>query len=488
MKKIKYLLLLIIFCFPLLTLAEPENKEDEQKQEEEVKEEYLNTLEGAEKISPGDVITYELKVKSSGAVSEYSTTLTYENTVIELISVENSDNFKGSNAITKSPTELTFKHDTGITGEMTVARIKFRAIKDGNKSDCTITLDGRVKIEDGTIKTTPKYTKNLSIKSTDNTLKSLKLNGTDIVNFKPTLYSYTQEVDSSMLYANIDAELNSATATFKEGFAPRSVPLEYGENKIEIKTAAASGDEKTYIITLIKPDNRGTDNSLKNIILNSGKIKLDFDSKTLLYYIKTYKLDEVNVEPVLKDTKATFKVEKDEKLKIGENNINIIVTSEQGESKTYKIVIDNVDYTVDTSLKDINIIVLGGQIDIDFSKEIYDYDIIYKSRYKDSVVVIPTLSNEEEAKIDQELLEKTSKNIKAGSKVEIRVTGLDGSESTYILNFVKDERINFFFIFFLILIIVLSVILYKLYKNRKIDKNTKEKDLEKTKKIVKIGT
>ena len=303
MKKIKYLLLLIVFFYPFLTFAEPETDENEGNEQtvekEEVKEEiYLNTLEGIEKISPGDVVTYELKVKSTGAVSEYNVTLTYENTVIELISVENSGNFKGNNSITKSPVELTFKHDTGITGEITVAVLKFRAVKDGNKSDCTITLDGRVKIEGETIKTMPKYTKNLSIKSTDNTLKSLKLNGTDIVNFKPTLYSYTQEVDSSMLYANIDAELNSTTATFKEGFGSRSIPLEYGENQIEIKTVADSGDEKTYVITLIKPDNRGTDNSLKNIILNSGKIKLDFDSKTLLYYIKTYKLPEIYGEPV----------------------------------------------------------------------------------------------------------------------------------------------------------------------------------------------
>lgn len=486
-KKIKYLILTLLLVFPIFADAiEEESLENNAEKKEIVA---TNILEGVEKASPGEVITYELKVKSDVAIKEYNATLTYENTVLELISVENSGSFKGNNSITKSPVELTFKHDSGVVGESSVCKLSFRVLTTG-KSDSIITLDGRViTFDDGTINNIEKYSKNLSVKSTDNTLKSLKINGHDVVNFKPNQYSYTQEVDSSVVYANIDAELNSSSATFKEGYGSRSVPLEYGENVIEIKVIADSSDEKTYVLTLVKPDNRGTDNSLKNIFLNSGKIKLDFDSKTLLYHIKTYKLETINVEAVAMDSKANIKIEKDEKLKTGENIINIVVTSESGSDKTYKIVIDNVDYNVDTSLKNISIIALGGEIDFDFSKDVFDYDIVYKSRYKDSIVVIPDLSNDTEAKLDQELFDRTSKNIVSGSKVEIRIYGADGSESTYILNFVKDERINFFFILFFVLIIVLSIVLYRLYKNKKNDKMQKnnDKNLEKTKEIVKIG-
>ena len=91
------------------------------------------------------------------------------------------------------------------------------------------------------------------------------------------------------------------------------------------------------------------------------------------------------------------------------------------------------------------------------------------------------------------MLEKTS-IIEPGAVVQIRVYATDGTESMYTITFVKDTRINFFFLLGLIIFIVLLVIFIKLIIKRNKDKNNKEsitkekpKDIEKTKKLQKIN-
>ena len=161
------------------------------------------------------------------------------------------------------------------------------------------------------------FFKTIAIKSTDNTLKDLKLNGKTVVNFSPNTYSYSIQVEAITTTANIDAVLNSPTASFVENYGSRSVQLDYGENVIEIKVKAASNAEKTYVINVNRLDNRGTNNDLKSLILNSGKIKLNFDKDTLEYKIKTYKLDSIDIEALSVDEKATVKIEKPEEIIFG---------------------------------------------------------------------------------------------------------------------------------------------------------------------------
>ena len=210
------------------------------------------------------------------------------------------------------------------------------------------------------------------------------------------------------------------------------------------------------------------------------------------YKIKTYKLDSIDIEALSVDEKATVKIEKPEEIIIGENIINIIVTSEDGNDKTYKVILNNVDYDIDTSLKDIEI--FGCDEELEFDPKIFDYEIIYKSKYKDSIVIKPVINaTDEDVKIDEPLLEKTSV-IEPGTVVQIRVYATDGTESMYTITFVKDTRINFFFLLGLIIFIILLIIFIKLLIKKNKDKNVDEKvinetpkDIEKTKKLQKIN-
>lgn len=300
------------------------------------------------------------------------------------------------------------------------------------------------------------------------------------------------QVEAITTSATIDATLNSQTASFVDKYGPRSIQLDYGENVIEIKVKAASNDEVTYVINVTRLDNRGTNNDLKSLILNSGKVKLNFDKDVLEYKIKTYKLTSIDVEAVAVDSKATVKIESPEEIVIGENIVNIIVTSEDGNEKTYKLILNNVDYDIDTSLKDIEI--FGLDEEFDFDPKIFDYEIRYKSKYKDSIVVKPVINTiDEDVKVDEPLLEKTSSSIEAGSVIQIRVYATDGTESMYTITFVKDTRINFFFLLALAIFIILLIIFIKLLINNKKEnkekniEKTKPKELEKTKKMQKIN-
>ena len=457
--------LLIGICFPKLVLAID-----------------TSTLEGPDLSSPGETISYDIKVNASTTIDEYSATLTYETSILEFIGIENKNNWRGNNSISSSPVELSFSHENGITGETVIATLKFKVKSDVTKADTLLTLEGRaVTQEDDTINNLGKVSKTLAIKSTDNTLKDLKLNGKTIVNFSPNTYSYSMQVEAITTSATIDATLNSQTASFVDKYGPRSIQLDYGENVIEIKVKAASNDEVTYVINVTRLDNRGTNNDLKSLILNSVKVKLNFDKDVLEYKIKTYKLTSIDVEAVAVDSKATVKIESPEEIVIGENIVNIIVTSEDGNEKTYKLILNNVDYDIDTSLKDIEI--FGLDEEFDFDPKIFDYEIRYKLKYKDSIVVKPVINTiDEDVKVDEPLLEKTSSSIEAGSVIQIRVYATDGTESMYTITFVKDTRINFFFLLALAIFIILLIIFIKLLiNNKKENKEKKEKNIEKTK-------
>lgn len=458
-----------------------------------------NSLEGPDMSSPGETITYDIKVKASSTIDKYTANLSYESTVLEFVGVENKDDWKAElkNEGTRDPTTtsipLEFTRESGYIGETTVATIKFKVKSDATKSDAKLTLSGTIGFET-TISNLPEVTKTIAIKSTDNTLKDLKLNGKTVINFSPNTYSYSIQVEAITTSAAIDATLNNQTATFTDKYGPRSVQLDYGENVIEIKVKAASGDEKTYVINVTRLDNRGTNNDLKSLILNSGKVKLNFDKNVLEYKIKTHKLTSIDIEAVPVDSKATVKVEKPEEIIIGENTINITVTSEDGKDKTYKVTFNNVDYDIDTSLKDIEL--FGCDEELKFDPKVFDYEIRYNSKYKDSLVIKPILNTtDEDVKIDEPLLEKTSSTIEAGTVIQIRVYAIDGTESMYTITLVKDTRINFFFLLGLVIFIILLIIFIKLLIDKKKNKGNKKYNyrnftnsrIRKTKRLQKIN-
>ena len=477
-KIISFLIILLVFL-PIAVRAEGEK----------------NDITGPEMSSPGAIIVFSVSIQSpSVEVVQYDGQVTYETSVLELISIKSEGPWEGNNVIASSPLDLRFTNSGIVATSSKVAELTFRVKDDVTKSDTIISISGKLKDRDGNILPTGEpVNKSISIKSTDNSLKDLKVNGNTVLNFSPSLYTYIMQVEQETTTVNIEATTNSSTASFVEKYGPRSIGLDYGENKIEIKVLSASGEEVTYALYITRMDNRGTNNDLKEIVINSGKVKISFDKNTLAYNIRTYKETSVNIVATPVDPKATVRIEKDEKLQFGENVVKIIVVSEDGKEKTYTININNLDRDVDTSLK--NLKISGLDEEFEFDKNVTDYEIIYKVKYKDKLVFIPTINSDtDDVQIDKPLLENTLANLKEGSIVKIRVYATNGAESLYTVTFVADKRINFFFLLSVVVFIILLVIFIRLIINRKKEVPVEpdhlvesEEELAKTKRINKIN-
>ncbi len=451
-------------------------------------------LDTVEVASKGDEISVNIVVVSEKEINEFKSTFTYETGVLEFLNIESkNDGWKMVSDFSKeSPLTLQFNHENGLMGESTVATLKFKIKEDSTKTETIISLEGATKIkEDETIVTLEKVSKTIAVKSKDNSLSDIKFNGETINNFSSKQYEYSFITkDPSVTTANFEATLNDKTATFKEGFAPKTgAPLDYGENKFEIVVVSAYGEEKKYTITVIREDNRGTNNYLKKLLVNSREVQ-NFKRDSLLYSITTHKQETLDIVAEPEDIKATVKIDKPEKLAIGNNKILITVISENKEEKVYTLTVNNLDRDIDTTLSDIEL--FGCDESINFEKDKYDYEVMYKSKYKESLVIKPVLSNDEEAVAS---IKKDLSNLKAGDKVTITVSAKDGTqnvENYYTILFKKDNRINFFLILSLIIFIVLLVTFIKLLISRK-KKQTQvvsvepEIELEKTKRLEKIN-
>ena len=476
MKRIKEILcLFILFLIPINVFAESKS-----------------VIKAPDKASPDQEISIDIVVSDDVAIDSFKANLTYETSVLEILSIENKNDWIDNTELKKeSPLALDFAHNNGIRGETTVATIKFKVKKDVSKSNTVLTLEASTKTkEEGTINTLDKISKTIDIKSTDNTISEIKVNGEPLLNFSPNQYEYEKVVSSSTTTVSFDVTLNDKTATFKDKYAPKkNAPLDYGPNPFEIIVVSASGEERKYVVTIERPDNRGTNNFLKQLIINSNQKLLPFEKTSTKYSVTTHKLETIDISAEAEDPNATVEIKKPDKLVIGSNEVTVTVTSEKKESRVYTITINNLDTDIDTTLK--NIELLGVSESLNFDPNVYDYELTYKSSYKDTLVIKETVNNEDEA-ISSKTPSDCS-NLKAGDKVIITVSAKDGTKNVeryYTITFKKDNRINFFLILSLTIFIVLLVVFIKLViENKKEKKKIEEKEteIEKTKRLEKIN-
>lgn len=474
MKRIKWVIVFLMFVWLLPIEVNAQN--------------FTATLSGTSKASTDDKIDFTISIKSDKEAIGFEATIKYDNTVLEFINISKEDKWTGNNTVESTGNNTLKFTNTGVTGESSVATLRFK-VKSSTQSITTITVDGLRLIlnsssdgEDSTILTTNSITKDISIRSDDNTLKNIKVDDKTIKGFSSSVKEYTLEVDSLTEEINVSATLNDPkNATFVENFGNRTVKLEYGQNKVLIKTKSESGKEAIYTLNVIRKDDRLVNNDLKSIIINGGTIKIDFDPSILSYTIKTYKLDKIEIEAEASDAKAKVKINSPSKLVLGENKVKISVTAVTGDVKEYNLLIVNTDQPTDTRLK--NLSVKG--VNIGFNSDKYDYSIRYDKSYKNGIKIYnTTLSEDVEVKIDG------NENLKEGSVIKITVTALDGSStSEYTITLEKDNRINFFLILDVLIgatLIVLIIIQLRKRKKQKEQnqKIEKEKELEKTKEII----
>ena len=175
-----------------------------------------------------------------------------------------------------------------------------------------------------------------SNKSTNSYLNSIKINNKQIDGFSYDKFNYTIEVDGDT--SSIDISVGTVNSNAKVSGAG-TIKLNDGENKINLVVTAENGNVTTYNLIINKQSKKedivlsGT-NSLKSLVID--KVDFKFDKDTLEYNLKVpFDTEKISISYELEDKSASVDGASEVKLIVGLNKVNLVVTAENGNKKTY---------------------------------------------------------------------------------------------------------------------------------------------------------
>jgi len=286
-----------------------------------------------------------------------------------------------------------------------------------------------VTAEDGTTKT---YTLVINReKSSDNTLSTLEVeNNTLIPNFdKDTLtYSFTTN-DKSL---NITAIPTNQFA--KVVISSNASKLSEGLNVITIDVTSETGETRTYILNVTRV--LSDDNTLRTLEIKNVELNPEFDPEELVYSFDTHE-DNLSITAIANHRYATVEIKNNKTLLEGNNVIEIVVTSESGNARTYTInanrVLDDNTYlatlTTNTGLNE------------EFNKEVYEYT----KTTEDTVLSINAIAESEYSQVvitdaDGNVISTFPTNLELGDNIfYITVTAQNGDVATTSLTITRNE-------------------------------------------------
>ena len=317
----------------------------------------------------------------------------------------------------------------------------------------------------------------------DTTLKNIvissgKLNPSYVASTRSYNVDVTKDIDKITINAVKNNETQKVTGVVKD------YALKFGENKFTITVVAENGNSKDYVITVNRQDTRSTNNNLKSLEIEEGKLNKEFKSDVLEYQMKVlYDVTKLNIKYETEEEHAKVEVLGDvNKLKENENIITLKVTSEKGDVKEYKLVV--------TRLKEGE--TLGNNPDIS-ELNIKGYDINFS---KDKQVYSLKIEKEKTLNIEVILEDPTSSykitgnnDLKDGSIIKINTTSKDGSTREYQIVIEKENKIFLYIIGTILILSIVGLIVYvvisKIKENKDNPKQPKEKDVKVKTNIIK---
>ena len=287
--------------------------------------------------------------------------------------------------------------------------------------------------------------------SSNNNLASLSASGTDLVYIEgKTEYevSYDLSGDEMKIYATLSSE----KATFVKGFGPRKVKLNYGKNEFVLKVRAENGDIKDYNVIVNRKDLRSNNNYLKNIVVN-GKA-LNFDSSKLVYSFSVpYSVSSLNIRTSTVDSSAKYSVIGNTNLKIGNNEVVILVKAKNKDERKYilKVYRSNSEKLPLSSNSKLSLLEVGGY-NLKFKSDQLDYKLTIKDEEQLSIKALAEAENATVKIIG-------NRRLQHGSVVQIRVIAEDGSQEVYKLNILLEGMSNMDKVSVIVIIIVVVLLI-----------------------------
>lgn len=352
-----------------------------------------------------------------------------------------------SNIELPNSASVTFKATSGITGTISnnklivtstsnipngnlgTLQIKFSSDTTGNN---VIKLSN-IKIFNNQeeVDITSDVSATVKVKSTVNTLSSLTLEDCGSCSlspaFKENLTIYIVNTESNKITFNAKANGNAKIV----GAGTKTLTKD--SETFRIIVTSEVGESREYSITVKRNIKKSNDNALKELSIDKGELKLK-ESNGISSYNAVVDSDEVTIIAVANDSKATITGVGKKTLDYGKNEFTIIVTAEDGTSRSYLIVINRTDTrNANAYLKDLTI---DGE-DIDFEKDIIEYEYYVSDDITEiEIDAIPEL---ESSTVEIE----GNKDFKEGENiVTITVKAEDGSEKIYTIVVIKGKIIN----------------------------------------------
>lgn len=298
-----------------------------------------------------------------------------------------------------------------------------------------------------------------SSKSSDASLKSLSITNGNI-DFSSDNTTYNVEVENNVESITVSATANDSKATVT-GAGAKS--LSVGNNKIEVKVVAEDGTtSRTYTINVNRKgsgnegegegntptpevdDNRSSDNNLKSLEVPGHSLSPEFSSDNTSYSIEVdNNVTSIDVNALTNDSKANVTVLGNSGFSIGVNNVNVVVTAEDGSQKVYSIKVvrkgDNNQTSVDTSKSSENrlrsIFVANGTLTPAFNSDNTSYDIVIANDVNELDLTATPIDSKARVQI------ANNGDFKVGETktVQVTVTAEDGSQKIYTINVKKSE-------------------------------------------------
>ena len=182
-------------------------------------------------------------------------------------------------------------------------------------------------------------------KSSDNTLKSIRIDGNNI------------EVSDEMSYKTFNerVEILVETNDSKASYDIQNDTLQIGNNKILIKVTAENGTSKNYNLSITREQLSNNTNikivvDEKEIEFVNGKATVNVSSST----------DKLKYKYTLEDKNAKVEINEVDELKFGDNVMTFKVVAQDGTKKIYELTIHKYTKTEEVIGVILGLGVMGG--------------------------------------------------------------------------------------------------------------------------------
>ena len=256
--------------------------------------------------------------------------------------------------------------------------------------------------------------------------------------------SGTITINASGLVANYASETEGTQSASKSVIIKQPTPTTpTTPNTPSTPTTTPSTNTTTKPAETKKSDN----SNLSALQIAEGVITPEFNKKVKEYSINVpNEITKLSIVATPEHSKATVKITGNEELQVGENNVEIVVTAEDGSTDTYKIIVTRAlpelnlqtlsIYYIDENNQKVEI-----KLEPQFVFNTYEYKNLEKLSYTIKELQVDATANRENAKIEIIGNEK----IKAGkNEITIKVTlpNETGSEEqkTYKITIEREDE------------------------------------------------